>query len=424
MSYNFTNNGSALLTVGVLAVDTAITVDTVATLPAVFPYILTITDGTLVEIVTVTSVATNTLTITRGSEGTTALAWAIGTLVSHRLTALPLNNFVSYNATSLRGFAIGDLSVLGTRGEVVLGQSAKSASGGRYNVCVGHSSSVTGGGRYMVSVGDSASTDYGSVAVGYSSSGLGYGVSIGYNAATQSGSVAVGDSAKATGTKGIAVGTSSSAGSGIGNVSIGSSARLAGANANTGAKSIMIGYRANAGDSYNVALGTLTKAYGNQSVALGANKVNNLAYSTMISNPITISKDIGSTTPARDFSGVETVIMTNELPLTAIGSQTVALPVGGIMLISSAGIFCSAATGVITTQPTIELSTSLDNITYTPLQAAAITTTLTGSRTFETLAIPTPTTGTLYLRMTVTVAGVSTLVYNARAFFKGIFIEE
>lgn len=67
---------------------TTLTVDTVAGLPGSFPFTVVIDPGVSgEEAVTVTSISTLTLTVTRGSDGTTATSHNVGAVIRHMATA-------------------------------------------------------------------------------------------------------------------------------------------------------------------------------------------------------------------------------------------------------------------------------------------------------------------------------------------------
>jgi len=69
--------------------DTQTTIDVVdaSVFPSTTPFLLTIDDNTNVEIVKVTGISTNTLTVERGQEDTTGTSFASGTLIENRITA-------------------------------------------------------------------------------------------------------------------------------------------------------------------------------------------------------------------------------------------------------------------------------------------------------------------------------------------------
>ena len=91
MAYKFINNYETKLTEQATAAATSITVSNAAdlSLAAGEVYRLTIqnADATLYELVDVTAISGNTLTIERGKEGTTALEWASGSTVLCGITA-------------------------------------------------------------------------------------------------------------------------------------------------------------------------------------------------------------------------------------------------------------------------------------------------------------------------------------------------
>ena len=89
----FTNNGSTTLANAVLVGDTTITVVDASKFPAGnFKVTLETIDRSVNEIVLVTGVAGNVLTVTRAQEGTTASEFAVGSKVEVRVTAEFLNN--------------------------------------------------------------------------------------------------------------------------------------------------------------------------------------------------------------------------------------------------------------------------------------------------------------------------------------------
>jgi len=90
MARLYSNNYSTALNGAITDTDLTITVDSVVDLPAIGggdTCKLTITDGTNIEIVNCTAVAGSVITITRAEEGTTAVAFADGSLVELRATA-------------------------------------------------------------------------------------------------------------------------------------------------------------------------------------------------------------------------------------------------------------------------------------------------------------------------------------------------
>lgn len=100
MTILFTNNAASTLASGITNVATSLTVATGQ--GALFPsptgaqfFYATLenTGATIREIVKVTARTTDTFTIVRGQDGTTAAAWSTGDKVQLRVTAADLNNF-------------------------------------------------------------------------------------------------------------------------------------------------------------------------------------------------------------------------------------------------------------------------------------------------------------------------------------------
>ena len=99
MAYKFINNYETKLTAQATAAATSITVANASglSLAAGEVYRLTIqnADATLFELVDVAAISSNTLTIERGKEGTTAQAWAAGSAVLCGVTAEQLDKLNS-----------------------------------------------------------------------------------------------------------------------------------------------------------------------------------------------------------------------------------------------------------------------------------------------------------------------------------------
>ena len=101
-NYQFTNNAASTLAASILVGATSLTV--AAGTGALFPTLtgtqffmctLQNTAGTVIEIVKVTARSTDTFTIVRAQEGTSASAFALGDKCELRLTAGEINNLFS-----------------------------------------------------------------------------------------------------------------------------------------------------------------------------------------------------------------------------------------------------------------------------------------------------------------------------------------
>ena len=104
MAYKFINNFETTLSSAITAAATSMTVANVAGLSLAngVVYRLTIqnADASLYELVDVTAISGNTLTIERGKESTTAQAWAVGSVVLCGVTAAQLSNEARKTVTS------------------------------------------------------------------------------------------------------------------------------------------------------------------------------------------------------------------------------------------------------------------------------------------------------------------------------------
>ena len=97
MAVKFSNNGKTTLASGITNSATSITVNDGSVFPSLsggdtFFMTLEDTSGNM-EIVSVSAVSSNTLTVTRAQEGTTARAFSAGDKAENRLTAAGLNSF-------------------------------------------------------------------------------------------------------------------------------------------------------------------------------------------------------------------------------------------------------------------------------------------------------------------------------------------
>lgn len=104
------------LTAPINEIVTTIVVDTVLGLPAQTPFTLVVDVGlSTEEIVTVTGVAGTSLTVTRGEDGSTAIAHSIGVVVRHMMTARDLRESAVHVDASANVHGIGaTASVVGT----------------------------------------------------------------------------------------------------------------------------------------------------------------------------------------------------------------------------------------------------------------------------------------------------------------------
>jgi hypothetical protein len=122
----FKNNASTTLSAALSSSATSISVADATKLPSITGdeyFFCTIDDGSNVEIVKVTGISSNTLTVVRAQDNTTALSFSSGDIIEQRLTAAVLETFPQLDVGELTADEfIGDL-----RGAVVFNAQAGEA---------------------------------------------------------------------------------------------------------------------------------------------------------------------------------------------------------------------------------------------------------------------------------------------------------
>jgi hypothetical protein len=116
MRYYSSTAVAMALTGSVSEIATTLVVDTALGLPAQTPFTLVVDVGlSTEEIVTVTGVAGTSLTVTRGSDGTTAVAHTVGAVIRHMVTARDLREPQEHLTATANVHGIGaTASVVGT----------------------------------------------------------------------------------------------------------------------------------------------------------------------------------------------------------------------------------------------------------------------------------------------------------------------
>lgn len=110
MARLYSNNYSSTLAIGISDSATTISVTSGTGLPTLTgsDYChLTLITGTTMEIVKVTAISGISLTVTRAQEGTTAVAWAAGTIISLRATKASFDSPVVATGTFTTGIDVG-----------------------------------------------------------------------------------------------------------------------------------------------------------------------------------------------------------------------------------------------------------------------------------------------------------------------------
>src|SRR5882672_1464394 len=92
MTWNYSNVAvQTVLSAGINGVVTSLTVGSISGFPVVYPYTLILDYGaTNAEVVNVTAGVGTTLTVTRGQDGTSAVAHALNAVVAHGVVARDL----------------------------------------------------------------------------------------------------------------------------------------------------------------------------------------------------------------------------------------------------------------------------------------------------------------------------------------------
>jgi hypothetical protein len=125
----FSNNGSSVLSAAITNSGTTLTFvgggGAEFNAPTGGDYeLLTLTDGVNAEIVKMTARSSDSATIARGQESTTALAWPIGTTAEGRVTKGSLNRFPQNNATGTDALALGTASTATATDSLSMGHTA------------------------------------------------------------------------------------------------------------------------------------------------------------------------------------------------------------------------------------------------------------------------------------------------------------
>ncbi|TFH84727.1 hypothetical protein EQG41_20880 [Billgrantia azerbaijanica] len=476
MRYAFINNFEQILAQAVADTDTTITLDgggsQMSNASADLVYVLTLfhvdSNGneTAREIVHVTGVSGDTLTVERAKEGTTAQAWAVGDGVSQRLTAEVLGRYellprlpADHDAEAIRWVGLDhDMSKLTPTGlqywaadTLVIGQApelydgASEYWGGSTVVgswAIGRGSGVTAVGAYAGSpYGDDCdeSTALGAYAVAAALGATAVGampeafgeksIAIGYDAAVGSqsgdpqadgmGAIAAGAGASATKNYGVALGAGASA-SGVEAVAVGrqsgASADYAGAlgpaSAATAVRASAFGVFARASAVESVALGP-----GPDTTLEGGMTMGALPYVAKV--PVSAGWESGYTSPAAcRQSAAQVVLATHALDLTTAGDTvTLDMPANAMLFIDSIDVVIVASD---TAGGSPEISVGPDDVTPAAyLASTPVTKTAVGGRESHT---PLVADGVTSLRVATAVAGTGT-TYQAKIVFRGYVME-
>lgn len=411
--------------------------------------LLTLDDGTNIEIVKVLNQEGDVLNVVRAQDGTAARVWPVGTLVEARITAQALGWFVSREEDPV---LIGS-GAAGEDGAVVVGIGSSAAA---QSLALGHGSAAEM--PQSVALGDAARAvdEARTTAIGAAAAATKTGaISLGYSAsAGEVGAVAIGDTASTLGEKGISIGYQASAPV-VNGISIGASVAAAGSNGvavgayaqaaqsdtvavgvycqASGINATAVGANASAVEMYGTAIGSNVTAAGVDAVALGAKMGVTAARAIGIGSEMSLTKEgqlritaiptipvdpgYALDHPESALAASACILSTQIINLKAEGATTLTLPSGlvfyadeiGMLLLSASGISVlpsvqmgiTGTPALLKTDGAITVNASLDREIWVPLERKRPLTTL---------------------RVEVTDGAVGTAM-TGRFFFRGMVLE-
>lgn len=378
-------------------------------------YILTIFDDENYEIILVTGVSGNTLTVSRGQEGTTRREWPIGTEVECRVTALALSS--SLRQAGGRISQVAGSQTTGTSSISLIGDAPGDGS-----IAVGHSSSAVG--NKSLSVGPSSYSNKAfCIAVGSHSRARGnYSASVGYySESNEPYSMALGPRSKANGEESFSVGYFSES-------------KAKGAQA--------AGARARADEEQSCAVGTYAVSGKQGAVAVGSGALASIPY-TMVSHALPVAP-LSPGVPGSGMAGLgrsdtfaalswrgfsppaeyayrhvsQVAIVTDFVDLTTAGAAaTVDMPPGTMLFIDRVDVVVTSSDGA-SGSPVVSVGTSAAN-DDSILASAAVTKTDPGGRDSHDPIGPD---GVSAIHVTVSTAGAGT-EYIAKVVAHGYVME-
>ena len=333
--------------------------------------LLTLIDGTDVEIVSMTARSGNTITITRAQEGTTAIAWGTGTRVFAGVTAgtlEALSGGIVDSSDQANTLNIGGSQGTGVTRSVLLGKTA-----------------------YL---GDNRID---AVVVGFNASG------------ESSEIVAVGKWAYAVGTKSIAIGVQAET-FGFGAIAIGQGADTDGDDA------IAIGRSAESKADNAVSIGAVLHSQCEGSVAIGKFSITTPHVFCVEALPAA-RKGGTEAGAAWEMSSAQSVILSDVLDLKTLQTYTIPMPTGVTFYPDEVGVIVTAA-DTVSGQPTLRFGITG---TVDKYLAATATTGLAAGRDRERFATLASSAGATTLRAEVTVAATGTTL-SGRVYWKGMAV--
>lgn len=390
--------------------------------------IVTLVTGSSKEIIHITdaNTSTNTLTVIRGQEGTTAQAFSTGDLIEGRLTAAILNGVWTGRAGSFYSGNIGINAV----DLVTYRDFEEDAATGNYSVAIGRTARAQASGciaiGYSAHIKETTSTD--ALAIGSNAEVHGLSnnaISIGPFAdiTASPDAIAIGRAAViATGSDGaVLIGALSETKSDK-DVVIGHSA----ASYNTsfiGVVGIGADVYIHANAEEGIAVGYNSRVEGAQGIGIGANIINRIASTHQITGLSLIGKHVASSDEVLLYSGQESILFSEIVDFKTIASDVVSitLPTGGTFFVDEVG-FIPTTIDTSTVNPTISFgntTTSDEILTATLTTASAIK----ERDRYGNISALDSINGQTSLTMSVT-TGATATTFSGRVYFKGIFVED
>lgn len=447
----FSNNASTTLSATISSGATTLTVPTgkgaLFSSPSGGDYeLLTISDGTNVEIVKMTGRSSDTLTIVRGQEGTSASGWTVGATtitVEGRITKQTLKNIAGTGATEPTSFVLGqDNTSVVTNGvsvgvgntDAVLNWAASTTFYASDVVVLNES-----GTDHMLWCSSSPSAVSGSTAPSMAGKLFGDNVTDGYITWKYVGTIDL----SGTPDNGISYGRKNKAFGGTNNMAIGAMACA------TGDSGLAIGTSCIAGEwgvalgkyafaqAYGYSLGaSIVRTYGiglgyscevrppvdNPAIAIGYNMLNTVGYSHVIAGMSLIPKYVsgyGFGDLRNDFVGQENMCLSDEIDLKQTAADnlvTWTVPTGAAFYLTEVG-FIITTISALSVQPQVSFgnSTTVDVLA----QTAGTKTAIYGKNKYTPL-ITDGITGNITASLKVSASGTTV---KGRFYIKGHLIE-
>ena len=360
--------------------------------------LLTLTDGSLFEVVRMTARSANTLTITRAQEGTTAREWPAATRVFAGVTAGTLLGLQEPTPTRL-----GPGTIASGTNAVALGINSEATAANAVAVGVNADATVDS----AVAVGDTATaTAFEAVAIGWNSRAWADGaVAVGWTWADGVSSVAIGYDTAARTASSIAIGEGAVVLDPLGD----------------GSGAIAIGQYAWSEAKNAIQIGVDGIVFGDNCISLGRNNIDSSEADIF---QVGALPAVGRAHFWKDQSNAhwsmvacQSVIMSEKINLRATTTHTITIPTAARFFVDEVGLVITDASGV-TTQPTVRWGITGETEKFV---AATLLTGLDAAHKRQRFTSLSSTDGVGTLRVEITIAGAGTDL-RGRFYWKGFAV--